>query len=138
VSSEDVILGEVVALPPCVQEKIGGFGAKGAALVALDPFVGLEFADDAARESLVKPNKASQLTLMETAAGLDEELTHDPGGGVNTSRWADSMLATSVVRVFTCSSAWARASASAGVARPVAMNSMKLCTRLSARFSSPS
>ena len=39
---------------------------------------------------------------------------------------ADSMLATSAFRLFACSSAWARASASAGVARPLAMNSMKL------------
>jgi len=49
---------------------------------------------------------------------------------------AASMLWMSAESDFTCSSAWLRASASVGVARPLVMNSMKLWTRVSVRFSS--
>src|SRR5688572_4769811 len=54
------------------------------------------------------------------------------GGGVKAWSLAASMLWMSTERDFTCSSAWLRASASVGVARPLAMNSMKLWTRVSA------
>jgi len=51
---------------------------------------------------------------------------HARGGRVNRRSCAPSMLAMSTSMDFTCSSAWLSASASAAVARPEAMNSMKL------------